>query len=298
MTTTDKHLSKNTGPEKVTFSDCEDAARRLITDTEEKEKEHNITREGKPELEPEQEEAYREALLALNQNGVKYAVGAAFARNAYTHIWRPTKDLDIFVKAEDLKAAMEALQKAGYQTELLEPHWLAKAWKGSYFIDLIFGTGHNQILVNDDLLAGSIPAELFGVKTQMTPIEELIAAAAFIKERKRLDLPDAMHLILASEGRLDWQRILDRLGDHRQLLLIDLLTFDYIYPGHADYLPKDLIQQLFDEVKQRWQEKTIDPKTFRGSLLDPFSYTVDMEDWGYQDQRNIKPLVDKHGDLV
>lgn len=298
MTPPNKNIVKNGENKRISLSECEETARKLISDTEEKEKVHNITHEGEPLLDKEQEEYYRQALQSLNENGVKYSIGAAFARNAYTNIWRPTKDIDVFLKAEDLKKAMDVLNQAGFKSEVLEQHWLAKAWKGSYFIDLIFGTGHNQIQVDDDILAGGKDYELFGVPVKLIAVEELIAAAAYIKERKRNDYPDSVHLILATQGKLDWQRILNRLDGHCELLLIDLLLFDFIYPGHPDYLPQEVMQELFDHVKQRWQNPVQNPKAFRGTLLDPFSYVVDIEDWGYQDERMIKPLVNAQGEAI
>lgn len=237
-------------------------------------------------------------LHVLNAGHLNYAVGAGFARYVYTRIWRPTKDLDIYVKSQDLRYTLNLLSAAGFETEILEKHWLAKAWKEGYFIDLIFGTGHNQIVVDDDFLAGYKETEILGVSTRLVAVEELIAAAAYIKERKRYDSADTMHLILATKGKIDWQRVLNRLGKNRQLLLVDLLLFGYIYPGHTDYLPHGLIQELFTSTQQLWSEDNIDPKICRGSILDPFSFTVDIKDWGYKDQRNIRPLVNGEGESV
>jgi hypothetical protein len=298
MNQSNKNLSKNAENKNVPISDCEEAARALISGNENEEREKNITRAGSPELEPEQADAYRLALTVLNNCKVSYAVGAAFARNAYTNIWRPTKDLDIFISAKNLKEVFDTLEAAGFRTEILADHWLSKAWMGSYFIDIIFGTGHNQIHITEDVLAGSVDTELLGVPTRLIPIEELIAAAAFIKERKRYDASDSVHLILVTEGKIDWNRVLRRLGSHRELLLIDLLLFDFIYPGHSDYLPHQLMQQLFYEAQERWKNDGVNPKEFRGTLLDPFSYTVDVEDWGYQDQRRIMPLVNDKGEAA
>jgi hypothetical protein len=39
-------------------------------------------------------------------------------------------------------------------------------------------------------------------------------------------------------------------------------------------------------------------KTFRGTLLDPFSYNVDIEDWGYEDRRDLRALVDQEGEVL
>jgi hypothetical protein len=39
---------------------------------------------------------------------------------------RSTKDFDLYVRPNHVKAALRALARAGYKTELTFPHWLAK----------------------------------------------------------------------------------------------------------------------------------------------------------------------------
>jgi hypothetical protein len=275
--------------------------RELVYDEERHDEEgkRNLTYEGQPVLEPVQEQVYRLTLQILNQNNVIYAVGAAFARHAYTSIWRYTKDLDIFLPPKELKRAMQALQEGGFETRIIDGHWLAKAYREGYFVDLIFGTGHGQIAVNEDSFHGSSQGEIVGIKTRLIPVEEMIASAAYIAGRNRFDGGDIVHLIRSTRGKLDWQRILNRLGEARgELLLWYLILFDFIYPGHADYLPQELMVELFEQVRHRWEHQSPSEKKFRGSLLDPFSYKVDIEDWGYIDMRNMKPLVDDEGNIL
>src|SRR5205823_3884756 len=109
----------------------------------------DVAREGEPQFEPEEAAAFAKGLRVLNETGIPYLVGGAFAKHKYTHIWRDTKDLDIFLKPDDLKTALDALAEAGYKTEIEFEHWLAKARLEPYFIDLIFGTGHGQLHIDD-----------------------------------------------------------------------------------------------------------------------------------------------------
>jgi hypothetical protein len=265
----------------------------VVRDVSEKEK--NTTYEGSPVLTRAQRKVYAQALRALNEAGVTYAVGASFARHIYTKIWRPTKDLDVFVTPEGLKTALTALEEIGFRTEIVETHWLAKAWKDDFFIDLIFGQGHGQTRMTEDSFVGAQEAEVLGVMTRLIPVEEMIASAAYIATRGRFDGGEIVHLILKRKGKLDWERILNRLGDNRQLLLWHLILFDFVYPNHHSYLPKDLMRQLFTEIEADWKNRRGGRKGFRGTLLDPFSYNVDVEHWGYPDQRNTEPVVDPEG---
>jgi hypothetical protein len=275
-----------------------DEARLKAKAREKDELKQNMTRERRLQLPAEQSRVYREALNVLNESGVKYAVGAAFARYVYTSIWRQTKDLDIFVKPADVKAALDALRQAGFETEVKDRSWLAKAWKDGSFLDIIFGTGHGQLPIDECSFEGSQQEKVLGVLVNLIPIEEMIASAAYIAGRNRFDGPEVAHLIQSAKGQLNWQRILDRLGENRELLLWHLILFDFVYPGHPDYLPQDLMVGLFNRARKRWKALEHDPKAFRGTLLDPFSYTVDVEDWGYEDRRNNQPLVDKQGNLL
>jgi hypothetical protein len=284
--------------EKLENGQSTDEARLLRKEIEKDEKKQNETRERRPRLPAEQSRVYREALNVLNNSGLRYAVGAAFARYAYTSIWRQTKDLDVFVRPEDLRQVMEVLHEAGFETEVRQPNWLAKAWKDGHFLDLIFGNGHGQFLIDDRSFEGVIEEKVLGVMAPLIPIEEMIASAAYIAGRNRFDGPEVVHLIRSARGKLDWQRVLDRLGENRQLLLWHLILFDFVYPGHSKFLPQDVMVELFEESRQRWSKAKRSSKEFRGTLLDPFSYTVDVEDWGYEDRRNKDPLVDKKGNIL
>jgi hypothetical protein len=265
-----------------------------ITEDEEK----AITGEQAPKLELEEEFVFRRGLQILNASGIVYAVGAAFARYIYTGIWRRTKDLDVFVKPVDLKATMDALSENGFITKVENRNWLAKARQGEHTIDLIFGSGHGLLPIDDASFEGSQLAEILGVLTRLIPVEEMIAFSAFLAVRTRFDGAEILHLIQRTQGKLDWQRILNRLGNNRQILLWHLILFDFVYPGHSDYLPQDIMIDLFDEMRSEWQKAEHPKMAFRGSALDPFSFRVDIEDWGYEDRRNLRPLVDETGEVM
>jgi hypothetical protein len=253
---------------------------------------------GRPTFAPEQADLYRRTLRALNEADVPYLVAGAMAKYAYTGIWRDTKDLDLFLKADDLNRTLDLLAEAGFATEIEFPHWLAKARRDPYFVDLIFGMGHGRLQVDESWFEEKRPFAIAGVDVFLLPPEELFVSKTFVIERYRCDIADLLHLILRTKGQLNWQRILDLLGNHRDLLLCHLLLFNYVYPGHSEYLPQGLITDLFTNVHQRWQKPEA-PQRFRGTLLDPHSFVVDVEAWGYNDSRELDALVDEEsGEVV
>jgi len=164
-------------------------------------------------------------------------------------------------------------------------------------IDLIFGSGHGLLPVDDRFFEGAPTGDIFGVSVPLVPVEEVIALNAYVAMRDRYDGAAILHLILATKGQMDWQRILDRLGEDWELLLWHLVLFDWVYPGHPDYLPQELMSQLFDRARERWQHPAPE-KASRGTLIDPVSFAVDVDGWGYEDRRNEEPLVDEEGELL
>src|SRR6476620_8391858 len=84
-------------------------------------------------LSPEASSLYREVLEAINEHQLPYAVAGAFALQKDTGISRVTKDLDLFMRASDIPAALEYLRQLGFRCETPDPVWLSKAHRGEYF---------------------------------------------------------------------------------------------------------------------------------------------------------------------
>ena len=153
---------------------------------------------------------YREVLQAMNERGIPYAVAGAFALQKYTGIRRLTKDLDLFLKPEDVSAALDHLCKKGFRCETLDPVWLSKARRGEYFVDLISGMSNAVIMVDDTWIQRAQPTVIAGVQSQILSAEDLLASKLFVTRRERFDGADIAHIIYRTKGRLEWERILDR----------------------------------------------------------------------------------------
>src|SRR2546423_7012678 len=91
------------------------------------------------ELPEPQASLFREVLEELERKRVPYAVSGAFALRQHTGICRFTKDLDIFLTAENCPPALQYLEKHGFGCEVCDCVWLSKARKDSFFVDLITG---------------------------------------------------------------------------------------------------------------------------------------------------------------
>ncbi len=73
------------------------------------------------ELSPGTRNFYVRTLTALNEEGVPFLVGGAFALAKHAGIERHTKDLDIFVYRDDRDRILQTLAAAGYRTEVPFP---------------------------------------------------------------------------------------------------------------------------------------------------------------------------------
>ena len=217
----------------------------------------------------------------MNHAEVPYVVSGAFALQQHTGIWRNTKDLDLFLPADVVPLALEHLKEQGFETEIRDPVWLAKAHRDGYFVDLITGMSNAIITVDQSWIDRGSPAEVLGVPTRVLAPEELIASKLFVNFRERFDGADVVHIIFGCRGRLDWQRLLSLLGEHWEILLWDLVLFHYVYPAQAHYIPRG----VWDDLLSRLQRDLAHPDSrapFRGSLLDEKMFAIDVQEWGME----------------
>ena len=233
-------------------------------------------------LPPEALGLYHEVLHAMNEHGLPYAVAGAFALQKYTGISRITKDLDLFMRAEDIPAALQHLGQLGFRCETPDPVWLSKAHRGEYFVDLISGMSNAVIVVDDTWMQRTLPALIAGVPSRIISVEDLLASKLFVVRRERFDGADIAHIIYRTHGRLNWQRVLDLAGEHWEMVLWALMLFRYVYPGQTDYVPIDLWQELLSRYMHEIQHPNPDAP-FRGSLVDDNMFSIDMKDWGLPD---------------
>ena len=225
---------------------------------------------------------YREVLVAMNENGVPYAVAGAFALEKYTGIWRVTKDLDLFMKPDDIPAALGYLKEHGFRCEIPDPVWLAKAHRSEYFVDLISGMSNAVIVVDESWMQRAQPAVIAGVVSRIISVEDLLASKLFVIRRERFDGADIAHIIYRSGGKLDWERVLQLAGEHWEIVLWALVLFRYVYPAHSDYVPATLWQDLL--MRFVYELEHPNPKApFRGSLVDDNMFSIDVKDWGLED---------------
>ena len=236
---------------------------------------------------------YRRALTALQEADVPFLLGGAYAFAHYTGIERHTKDLDLFLCRGDLDRARTALEAAGYRTELTYEHWLAKAFADSDFIDLIFNLGNGVGPVEESWFDAAEDSRLLGRPVRVIGPADMVWSKIFTMDRCRYDGADVNHLIRARGDTLDWGRLLDRCGWHWRVLLSHLVLFGYVYPADRHQVPRWVIRELPDRLRDDGCDSEPDAPLCRGTLLSPTQYRADVEQWGYHDAR-----LPPHGGLT
>jgi len=238
----------------------------------------------KPDFGPEANAIHVEALEALDKSGIRYMLGGAVAFNAYTGIWCDTKDLDVFVPGERVPQVLETLEAAGFDTEITDACWLAKAWKGELFVDVIHGSHNGTGPVDESWFENAKKGTVLERSLYVIPAEEMILSKIFVVAKDRCDVDDVLHIIFATRGDLDWDRMLSKIGEHWELLLAYLHFYRYVYPSHTHYLPRRVLESLLDRYNEEMQPAS-NGLRFRGTMLDKDSFRVDVEEWGLPDER-------------
>lgn len=228
---------------------------------------------------------YRDVLRTLAEHHIPHAVSGAFALREHTGVGRPVKDLDIFLTSETARVALDLLRKHGFQCEICDPVWLAKAHRDDFFVDFITGMSNAALMVTDSWIDRAKPANILDVSTRVLAPEELLSSKLFVVRRERFDGADIAHIIYATGGHLNWSRILELADSHWEMLLWSLILFRYVYPAQSHFVPLLVWTQLVN----RLMFKLLNPDPaarFRGSLLDENMFAIDVNEWGLDDLRS------------
>ncbi|HEX7336501.1 MAG TPA: hypothetical protein VF252_04760 [Gemmatimonadales bacterium] len=232
---------------------------------------------------------YREAMEVLNRASVPFLVGGAFAFIHQAGIDKSTKDLDIFARPQDVQRLLEACASAGYETELVFSHWLAKIRSPEGFIDVIFNSGNGVAAVDDGWFEHATDGEVLAVPVKIAPAEETLWSKAFVMERERYDGADVAHLILAHAERMDWERLIARFGQHWRILLAHLVMYGFIFPSERSRVPARVMQDLTRRLEEETKApNSADPVCY-GTLLSWSQYLGDVLGGSFRDAR-VRPF--------
>jgi hypothetical protein len=136
--------------------------------------------------------------------------------------------------------------------------------------------------VDESWIERSVPEIVLGIPCRVLGAEELIASKIFVAYRERFDGADVVHLFRCRGRSLDWPRLLQLAGDHWEMLYWSMVLFAYVYPAKTGIIPDRVWDELSDRFKYGIKHPNRDAP-FRGSLLDPRMFAIDVEEWGERD---------------
>ncbi|HVM08667.1 MAG TPA: nucleotidyltransferase [Acidimicrobiales bacterium] len=195
----------------------------------------------------ENEEANFCAILAetvgtLDDAGIPFVLmggigSASHGRPRWTH------DIDVFVRPEDAKRAIEVLAAADFETEETYPDWLFKAFKSDIMVDLIFKSS-GGILLDEEMISRGQAIQFKGVDVKVIPPEDLVVIKAVVHdEHMPRHWHDALAVIAIAD--IDWEYLVRRARQYGARRVLSLL----LYAQSNDLIvPTGPIRALFDAI--------------------------------------------------
>ncbi len=191
---------------------------------------------------------YDDVLAAARATGKPFALGGALAWAAYCGHYRNTKDIDIYVPMESRQDFIDAVTKVGavdyYDTLTYDRGWIYRSSRDGSIADWIWAMANYMRPLDEDYFNGETTLALRGNTYRVLPAEELILNKLYIMNRTRCDWFDVFNLFYATNGALDWERLISKLGDDKILLGSALRIFSWICPGRVKLFPRGLWETL------------------------------------------------------
>lgn len=195
------------------------------------------THDGMEATPDDLETTLRDVASALHEDAVPFLVVGGIAA-ALLGRGRYTGDVDLFVRPEDARRVLGALERYGFETSEVNSHWLFKATRGNVLVDVLF-TLKGDIRLDDEMLARAPVRTFKGVDLPLLPPEDLVVAKVLVfDEETPRHWFDALGLLAA--GPLDWEYLVRRARRGPQRLL----GFLWYARGMDLLVPRPVIERL------------------------------------------------------
>lgn len=152
-------------------------------------------------------EVLSEAVRALDKNAIDYVL---IGGQASALLGRPrcSSDIDLLVTPEDAPIALAALDREGFRTVRVNPHWLFKAFRRDVLVDLMFKV-RGEIYLDAEMMRRSRIRWFRGMQVRVVPPEDLIVMKAIVHDEETpRHWGDALGILPVAD--LDWDYLLFR----------------------------------------------------------------------------------------
>jgi predicted nucleotidyltransferase len=182
-----------------------------------------------------------DATRALMDGDVPYVLFGSIAASVYGKPER-SGDIDLLIARADVRGALDALARAGFDTEETDPIWLSKAFRNGVMVDLMTQlTG--GLFLDDEMLAHARRIELEGnALTVISPEDLIVIEVASNSAESQAHWYVAMRILMRTP--IDWDYLLERarLAPRRILALL-------VYAQSEDIeVPARVVRELLDRI--------------------------------------------------
>ena len=132
--------------------------------------------------------------------------------------------------------------------------------------------------VGDSWIERASPVVIHRVKTRVLAPEELVASKILWAQTGTFRWCRYPHVIYGTYGTFDWERMLQIVGEHGEMLLWSLMLFRYVYPAQTHYVPSTIWRRLLQRFENQISGPHSDAK-FRGGLVDENMFAIDVNEW-------------------
>jgi hypothetical protein len=101
-------------------------------------------------------------------------------------------------------------------------------------------------------------------------------------------------MILKCHDKIDWKMLLSHMELYWEVLLMALLNYRFIYPSERHAVPRWLMDELMERLKDQMMVKPPGKRICRGRIFSPRDYSIDVEQWGFSEA--VGNLEEQYGD--
>jgi predicted nucleotidyltransferase len=190
---------------------------------------------------------YRETIDTLERAGVPYVVGGGIAVAAYGRK-RATKDIDLYVKPEDTKRALDTLQDAGFEINPMEDvKWLAKGYKGGIPVDFIL-ENIGGVVATDETIERGRHMCVSGCRMFIMSPEDLVFRKVLAMRCMRDDWYDCIAVLSNTYQTFDWNYFL-RLVESFTERALSFVLFVKTDWDHVIPVPPNVVSTLLKRME-------------------------------------------------
>jgi hypothetical protein len=175
-------------------------------------------------------------------------MSGGFAVSFYTSLWRNSKDMDLCVRPADREAMIQVTRDCGfidyYDEKPYDRGWIYRSTRDGMIVDIIWQLANYRGEVDDAWVTLGPEVSLHDQRVRLVPPEEIIWSKIHVVQRERSDWPDILNVLYAAGERMDWHRLVERLGGEERLLGSLVLLFSWLAPGRARAFPPWIWERL------------------------------------------------------